>query len=209
MSRPIVINIASGHYAGAEQISESIKEKLQGIFKHEIKMINLNERAKSPKQYSDKDYDFNKIIKEIECLPSTSGLVIVLVYGCYSIYDAKLNELSSLKVYVDSDGDKRLINMLNQESVNASEELAACITHYMDRLRPEMITYVEPSKAHADIILPSMNDNLGTAIIVDGIVKVVEQHQGGELKESPTLFPHLDFNIERLEMESERYYDLS
>ncbi|CDO92295.1 unnamed protein product [Kluyveromyces dobzhanskii CBS 2104] len=209
MSRRIVINIASGHHAGSYQASKEIKSKLEGVFKHEIRIINLDEHAKSPRQYSNKDYDFGNIIEQIQNVGSHDRLVIFLVCGCYALYNTELCDLSSLKVFVDSDGDKRLINLVQQQPGSDSSALVNCIAHYMDDLRPEMMKYIEPTKTNADIIIPSGNDALGAAIIVDGIVKVVEQYQGGGPSDTKRLFPQLDFNLERMELEKERYYELS
>ena len=64
-------------------------------------------------------------------------------------------------------------------------------------------------RTNADIIIPSANEALGIAIIVDGIVKIVEGYKGGKGTDAKKLFPQLDFNLERMEMEKERYYDLS
>ncbi|QEU61954.1 Das2 [Kluyveromyces lactis] len=209
MLHRIVINIAGGHYAGALQTTKEIENKLLGIFKHDVRVIDLDERAIAPRQYSDKDYDFEAIIHEIKNISSKGDLVIILVCGCYSLFDSKLCDLSSLKVFVDSDGDKRLINLIQQKHVITGYDLESCISYYMDHLRPEMINYIDPSKTKADIIIPSANDALGTAIIVDGIVKVVEQYQGGGSNDTKKLFPQLDFNLERMELQKERYYELS
>lgn len=204
-----MVNIAGGHNTGVREITSLIKTQLEGNFKHRVKIIDIDDKAKTPMKYNDNDYDFQSIAQEILNQDSGSEPTILLVCGCYSLYDAKICDLSSLKVFLDSDGDRRLINLINSEKVATGKDLEVCINKYLDYLRPEMNKFIEPSRTNADLIIPSSNEKLGAAMIVDGIVKVIENNRGCDSSPHRALYPHLDFTLERMEIEKERYYDLT
>ena len=69
----------------------------------------------------------------------------------------------------------------------------------MDHLRIEMQKYIAPTRANADLIIPCSNDRTGSAIITDGIVKIMEDIRGsGTISNAASrLFPLLvDFEAD-------------
>lgn len=224
----VIVSIGGGHATGVVEAGLQIKESLAKFFPHtNIRVIDLDkERHLSPKCYSNKDYDFKELYRNLtesehfsKTVPikypsdanSYDPIELVLVCGCYALYDDKINSLAQLKVFLDSDGDRRLINLINAKKISTGEELSALLTEYMDHLRVEMQKYIAPTRANADLIIPCTNDNTGCAIITDGIVKVVEDIKGrGNLSNAvPKLPLLLDFESERMNVEKERYYDLA
>lgn len=206
----IIISIGGGQVTGVRETALQIQENLHQLFPYiKVSVIDLDEMANiESKKYTDKDYDFNAVYDTLITKPKHESLEIVLLCGSYALYDANINNLSKLKVFLDSEGDKRLINMIRSKNVNTPERLDSCITEYLDHLRPEMNKYIEPTRAHADVIIPSSNESIGSAIIVDGVVKIIEDKKGG-IDHKRKLFPQLDFQLERLNVEKDRYYDLS
>lgn len=224
--RQIVVSIGGGHATGVVETGEEIKKSLDSIFPStNVKVINLDKLdSNKPRQYNYKDYDFDQVYKEIRGAGQKRSAVvgnvephgqdpveIVLLCGCYALYDNKINEIVQLKVFLDSDGDKRLINLIHQEHITTREQLAGLLTEYLDHLRQEMQKYIQPTRAQADLIIPSNFDTTARAIIVDGICKIVEALKGNHSplaisKVSPLL---LDFETEAMDVEKERYYDLS
>lgn len=86
MCHRIVINIAGGHNTGVHKTTLLIKNQLEAIFEHKVKIIDLDELSNYPKQHTDKDYDFDKIIEKLEEEGEDEELVIILLCGCYSVY---------------------------------------------------------------------------------------------------------------------------
>lgn len=176
------------------------------------------------KSYNNNDYDFDNILNlvyEKHAVTSQNDMIqhdyedpidLIIVCGCYALYDKRINEISQLKVFLDSDADKRLISLIKKKNVGSNEQLAQLITEYMDHLRSEMQQYIEPTRTFADLIIPSTNENLGRAVLVDGIVKAIEdtksQIEGNNTnnKIRPRLW---DFEAETMDLEKDRYYDLS
>lgn len=225
----VIISIGGGHATGVLGVGLQIKESLSKIFPHTmIRVMDLDKLASvKPRFYSNKDYDFERVYRELteskhfaETVPiknasdanSHDPIELVLLCGCYALYDEKINSLAQLKIFLDSDGDKRLINLIKLRNVTSKDEFAELLTEYMDHLRVEMQKFIAPTRANADLVIPCSNDGTGCAIITDGIVRVVQDIQGnGSLTNSssnsvPLL---LDFEAERMDVERERYYDLA
>ncbi|AGO14200.1 AaceriAER407Cp [[Ashbya] aceris (nom. inval.)] len=207
MMDKILVAIAGSYGAGVYETGLKIKEELGRRFPHEITVIDLDSMVKTDcKTYTDEDYDFEKVQHVLQ--RSRAELEIIILCGCYALCNKRLNALSNLKVFLDTEGDRRLINLIHKNNVTTSEELRSTISHYMDCLRPEYHSYIAPSRSLADIIIPATHETTGTAIIIDGIVEIVDELQG-RMPYGRKLSPHLDFQVEDMNVEKDRYYDLS
>ncbi|CAI4974148.1 BAD_collapsed_G0009060.mRNA.1.CDS.1 [Saccharomyces cerevisiae] len=222
----IVISIGGGHATGVGAIALDLQNTFKSLYNSiNIRVINLDNMIEGNiKSYNNNDYDFDNILNlvyEKHAVTSQNDMIqhdyedpidLIIVCGCYALYDKRINEISQLKVFLDSDADKRLISLIKKKNVGNNEQLAQLITEYMDHLRPEMQQYIEPTRTFADLIIPSTNENLGRAVLVDGIVKAIEdtksQIEGNNTnnKIRPRLW---DFEAETMDLEKDRYYDLS
>ena len=222
----IVISIGGGHATGVGAIALDLQNTFKSLYNSiNIRVINLDNMIEGNiKSYNNNDYDFDNILNlvyEKHAVTSQNDMIqhdyedpidLIIVCGCYALYDKRINEISQLKVFLASDADKRLISLIKKKNVGSNEQLAQLITEYMDHLRPEMQQYIEPTRTFADLIIPSTNENLGRAVLVDGIVKAIEdtksQIEGNNTnnKIRPRLW---DFEAETMDLEKDRYYDLS
>lgn len=228
VERSFLVNIAGGHATGIGDLSIQIEKKLIDAFPEaKIQIINLDQSsrvANGPKYYSYKDYDFDTLYNKILGLKNTveNGTplsskddkirVITILCGCYALYDKRINKLSDLKVFLDSDADKLLINLIKKRNCTDPKELSSLLNEYMDHLRVEMDRYIQPTRAFADIIIPSKNETLGKEIVVNGIFQLVNSKDvtcHSLLTTPHTDQPLWDFQGERMDVEKSRYYDLS
>lgn len=225
----VIISIGGGHATGVMNVGLQIKDSLARIFPHtKIRVMDLDAMADAkPRCYSNKDYDFDNVYRELtesqnfaKTVPIKSAseansydpIELVLLCGCYALFDEKINSLAQLKVFLDSDGDKRLINLIRQRNVTSGQELAELLAEYMDHLRIEMQRFIAPTRANADLVIPCANDSTGCAIITDGIVRVVQDIKGNGSRSNTASHPVpllLDFEAERMDVQKERYYDLA
>lgn len=98
-------------------------------------------------------YDFlNHRRKEetIQILPSP----IIIVEGILVFTDKTLVELMDVKIFVDTDADVRFIRRLKRDIEERGRTLASVIDQYLNTVRPMHLEFVEPSKRHADVIIP-------------------------------------------------------
>jgi len=79
---------------------------------------------------------------------------IILVDGILIFTKRRLRELMDIKIFVDTDADVRFIRRLQRDMEERGRSLPAVVTQYMETVRPMHIKFVEPSKRHADVIIP-------------------------------------------------------
>jgi uridine kinase len=79
---------------------------------------------------------------------------IVVVEGILVLYDPALRERFNLRVFVDTDADIRLIRRLARDVAERGRTTDSIVAQYLATVRPSHEQFVEPSKRHADVILP-------------------------------------------------------
>ena len=78
----------------------------------------------------------------------------IIVEGILIFADPELRKLMDVKVFVDADGDTRLIRRLQRDISERGRTLASVIDQYLGTVKPMHLEFVEPSKRYADIIIP-------------------------------------------------------
>jgi uridine kinase len=79
---------------------------------------------------------------------------VVVVEGILVLHDAALRDQFDLKVFVDTDPDVRFIRRLQRDLAERGRSVDNVIEQYLTTVRPMHVTFVEPSKRHADVIIP-------------------------------------------------------
>lgn len=79
---------------------------------------------------------------------------IVIVEGILVLWEPALRQLFDLKVFVDTDADVRLIRRLRRDVAERGRTTENVIEQYLATVRPGHEGFVEPSKRHADVIVP-------------------------------------------------------
>lgn len=79
---------------------------------------------------------------------------IILVEGILIFTEPVLRDLFDIKIFVDTDADIRFIRRLKRDIVERGRSVDSVITHYLNTVRPMHMEFVEPSRRHADIIIP-------------------------------------------------------
>ncbi|MBX3730162.1 MAG: uridine kinase [Candidatus Sumerlaeia bacterium] len=84
---------------------------------------------------------------------------IVILEGILIFTDRRLRDLMDIKVFVDIDPDIRFIRRLNRDVRERGRSLESVVDQYTEVVRPMHMKFVEPSKRHADIIIPVGGQN--------------------------------------------------
>jgi len=79
---------------------------------------------------------------------------IVLVEGILVLAEPELREQFDAKLYVDTDADVRFIRRLRRDLEERGRDVASVCDQYLATVRPMHLEFVEPSKRHADVIIP-------------------------------------------------------
>ena len=85
---------------------------------------------------------------------------VVLVEGILILTQPRLRELLDIKVFVDADADERLIRVISRDCIERGRTPQMVIDRYEAVLKPMHQLYIEPSKRHADLIVPQGGNNL-------------------------------------------------
>lgn len=98
-------------------------------------------------------YDFTTHTRTPETVRVEPNLVVV-VDGILVLSEPELRQLMDIKVFVDTDPDIRLVRRLERDMRERGRSLESVLHQYTTSVRPMHLEFVEPSKRHADIILP-------------------------------------------------------
>lgn len=95
---------------------------------------------------------------------------VIVVEGILVLADAALRACFDLKVYVDAPDDVRLARRLRRDVRERGRTLEGVLDQYLATVRPMHLAHVEPSRAHADLVLDGTHrsttlvDHLAAAI---------------------------------------------
>ena len=74
--------------------------------------------------------------------------------GILLFVDERVRDLCEVKVFVDADADIRLIRRIRRDMAKRGRPLDEIIDQYLTTVQPMHLQFVEPSKRHADVIVP-------------------------------------------------------
>lgn len=97
---------------------------------------------------------------------------VIILEGILSLYSSKIRKLMSLKIFVDTPADVRILRRIKRD-VNKRDRTIECVTdQYNTTVKPMFIKYVKPTKDYADLIVPYGGKN---KISVDAIVTNIKK----------------------------------
>ncbi len=99
---------------------------------------------------------------------------VVIVEGILVLSQPRLRDMLDIKVFVDADADDRLIRVIARDCISRGRTPQMVIDRYQAVLKPMHEQYIEPSKRHADIIVPQGGHNtVAIKLLTDYIVSQV------------------------------------
>ncbi len=79
---------------------------------------------------------------------------IVVVEGILVLWEETLRRRFDLKLFVDTPADLRIIRRLQRDVAERGRTPESIIAQYLATVRPAHELFIEPSKRHADVIIP-------------------------------------------------------
>lgn len=79
---------------------------------------------------------------------------VILVDGILIFAETELKDLFDVKIFVDTPADVRFIRRLQRDIDERGRTVESVINQYQTTVRPMHEEFVEPSKRHADVIIP-------------------------------------------------------
>ena len=98
-------------------------------------------------------YDFTNHDRSDVCETVRASRVVV-VEGILVLWEPRLRERFDLKIFVDTPADLRIIRRLQRDVAERGRTPESILDQYLATVRPSHELFIEPSKRHADVIVP-------------------------------------------------------
>jgi len=100
----------------------------------------------------------------------------ILLFNC-----AELLDLMDIKVFVDTDSDIRFARRLMRDIHERGRNIDSVVAQYFNTVKPMHEAFVEPSKKHADIIVPKGGLNeVASSMIIEKIKSLINGQQSSD-----------------------------
>lgn len=188
MKKPLIIGIAGGSGSGKTTLAERIAAHFGdavATLRHddyykEQKGLSLEARAAINYDHPDA-FDTDLLIKHLDALYAGCAIDapmydytvhdrsdrvrrveprdVVLLEGILILENKALRERLDIKLFVDTDADVRILRRIVRDVKGRGRSLDSVIGQYLATVKPMHEAFVEPSKKHADLIVPEGGKN--------------------------------------------------
>lgn len=104
-------------------------------------------------------YDFVTHSRTQKKFHISHNKTIVVLEGILLFVDSTLRKLMDIRIYVDTPLDIAFIRRLQRDVMERGRSMQSVVAQYQTTVRPMFVKYVDPSKRHADIIVPHGGKN--------------------------------------------------
>ena len=116
--------------------------------------------------------DHNRTDEKVAVKPSK----VIIVDGILIFENKELRELMDIKVFVDTDADIRLARRILRDVRDRGRSMESVIDQYTTTVKPMHEEFVEPSKKHADVIIPEGGFNsVAVGMIIENIRSLINK----------------------------------
>jgi uridine kinase len=115
-------------------------------------------------------YDFSRHVPKLETI-HVEPAPVVMIDGILVLAIEQVRELLDVKIFVDTDDDVRVIRRIERDVRDRGRTLEGVVEQYFRTVRPMHRGFVEPSKRHADIVIPHGGSNDVAIEMVAGAVR--------------------------------------
>lgn len=101
---------------------------------------------------------------------------VLIVEGILPFAEPELCALFDYKIFVDTDADERILRRILRDVKERQRSLDSVIAQYLATVKPMHEAFVEPSKRHADIIVPNGGENTSAVdMLAAHIFQLIQQ----------------------------------
>ena len=210
MKKRLFIGIAGGSGSGKTTLAKNIAEKFGehiSLLRHDDyykaqKSLTVEERATLNFDHPSA-FDTELLISHLDALREGSDIDCPIYdYSCHDRSD-KVRVVSAkdvivlegilifespeilkrldVKIFVDTDADVRIIRRIRRDMKERGRDLDSIISQYYKTVKPMHEAFVEPSRCHADIIVPEGGMNpVALEMITERIISHIN-NKGAEV----------------------------
>ncbi|TKX77353.1 uridine kinase [Halorubrum sp. SD626R] len=122
-------------------------------------------------------YDFEVHNRKADTVTVEPTDVIVLE-GILALYDEDINELMDLRLFVETDADVRILRRIRRDVIDRGRDLEGVIEQYLSTVKPMHEQFIEPSKKHADLIIPEGANSVAVNLLEEKLRAEVDGESG-------------------------------
>ncbi|MBZ9687805.1 uridine kinase [Clostridium estertheticum] len=207
MHRPISIGITGGTGSGKSTIAREIYKQFddtciamleQDSYYKDQSNLSFEERIKTNYDHPDA-FDTSLLVEHLNLLlegqaiekpiynfeihnrmhetVSVQPKEIIIVEGILVLSEKVLRDMLDIKIYVDTDADVRFIRRLVRDINERGRTTDSVIKQYLNVVKPMHEQFTEPTKRHADIIIPEGGHNKVAIDIITSNIRQTLQKQ--------------------------------
>jgi len=98
---------------------------------------------------------------------------VIIVEGILILTNPRLRKRMDIKIYVDADGDDRLMRIIWRDIQERGRSFQQVLQHYEKFVKPMHLQFIEPTKRYADIIVPQGGQN---RVAIDVLTSRIKLH---------------------------------
>ncbi|MDS0299175.1 uridine kinase [Halogeometricum sp. S1BR25-6] len=98
---------------------------------------------------------------------------VIIVEGILALYDEEVNEMFDLRLYVETDADVRILRRIERDVIERGRDLEGVIDQYLSTVKPMHEQFIEPSKKHADLIIPEGANSVAVNLLEEKVMAEV------------------------------------
>jgi uridine kinase len=95
---------------------------------------------------------------------------VILLEGILVLANTEVRSLMDAKIFVDADSDERLIRRLKRDVADRGRTVEEVLDRYQNTMKPMHEAFIEPSKSHADLIIPHNEHNPTAVLLFEKII---------------------------------------
>ncbi|WP_129116375.1 uridine kinase [Halegenticoccus tardaugens] len=118
-------------------------------------------------------YDFeahNRMNERVRVEPTD----VIVLEGILALYDERINEMLDLRLYVETDADVRILRRIRRDVIERGRDLDGVIDQYLSTVKPMHEQFIEPTKKHADLIIPEGANSVAVNLLEEKVQAEVE-----------------------------------
>jgi len=98
---------------------------------------------------------------------------VIIIEGILILTNPRLRKRLNIKIYVDADGDDRLMRIIHRDIEERGRSFQQVLQHYDKFVKPMHLQFIEPTKRYADIIVPQGGQN---HVAIDVLTSRIKMH---------------------------------